>query len=427
MRAARPHEIVRPGKQSDQMTETASAGARLGRVEFTGSRHELLAIIIRGYALMLPTLGLYRFWQATWKRRFYWQNTVIDGEPLEYTGTAGQLLAGFFFALAFFVPIYIALFVLAMQDSGLVVTGYLAIGAVIWFLMGYGIYRARDFRLSRTLWRGIRFDMHGNAWAYASRRFLWSILMLATAGLVYPWMASSLWKYRWRNTWYGDRQFTIAGNWRAFAGTYYATYLVNLLAIGATVGWIGSRHDLVMLGWLPMPGPLGLLACFGCAVLFALSLAWYRTRTASRMLSTVSLGQARLTVRLGTGALFGQFVVYVVGVLGVLVLIALALLIVGGAVYASAIQGGQPPTSDALMSPFQSGTWNVVLLILAYLVVLGALGLLAEVVLGFGWWRLLARATTIANPDDMQTVKSAPEDRALIGQGLADALNVGAY
>ena len=47
----------------------------------------MLGIILRGYALMIPTLGLYRFWQATWKRRFYWQNTVIDGEPLEYTGT----------------------------------------------------------------------------------------------------------------------------------------------------------------------------------------------------------------------------------------------------------------------------------------------------------------------------------------------------
>ena len=101
----------------------ASEAARVGRVEFTGSRHELFLILIRGYALMLPTIGLYRFWPATWKRRFYWQNTVIDGEPLEYTGTATQLLAGFFFALAFFLPIYIALFVLSMQESSLIVLG----------------------------------------------------------------------------------------------------------------------------------------------------------------------------------------------------------------------------------------------------------------------------------------------------------------
>src|SRR3954467_6417801 len=102
----------------------ATAEARQARIEFTGSRHELLGIIMGGYALMIPTIGLYRFWQATWKRRFYWQNTVIDGEPLEYTGNATQLLLGFFFALAFFVPIYLGLFYLSMQDTNLVLVGY---------------------------------------------------------------------------------------------------------------------------------------------------------------------------------------------------------------------------------------------------------------------------------------------------------------
>jgi len=76
---------------------------------------------------------------------------------------------------------------------------------------------------------------------------------------------------------------------------------------------------------------------------------------------------------------------------------------------------------------FQSGTLNVALLIVAYLVVLGAFGMLAEVVLSFGWWRLLARGASLSNPDSLRSVRATAEDRALIGQGLADALNVGAY
>jgi uncharacterized membrane protein YjgN (DUF898 family) len=408
------------------MTDTALE-PRIGRVEFTGSRHELFGILIRGYALMIPTIGLYRFWQATWKRRFYWQNTVIDGEPLEYTGSATQLLFGFFFALAFFLPIYIALFVLAMQDSALMAFGYLGAGAIVWFLAGYAIYRARDFRLSRTLWRGIRFDQRGNAWAYALRRFLWSILMLPTLGLVYPWMASSLWKYRWRNAWYGDRKFDIAGNWRAFAAPFYATYALNVLTIGGTFGWIGAAHDYDLIDTIPVPGPLGWLAIVGSVIVLALSLAWYRTRSASRMLSTVSLGDAKLTVDLRAGALFGQFVAYVGGLLALLVLLALALALTIGGVYALASHGGDAPDAHALAGMFQSGTTNVILLIAAYLVVLGLLGLLAEIILAFGWWKLLARASTIANPDSLRTVRAAAEDRTLIGQGLADALNVGAY
>ena len=407
------------------MSETSSA-ARVARVEFTGSRHELFGIIIRGYALMIPTIGLYRFWLATWKRRFYWQNTVIDGDPLEYTGTANQLLFGFLFALAFFLPIYIGLFVLSMQESGFVVLGYLGIGVIFWFLMGYGIYRARDFRLSRTLWRGIRFDLRGNAWAYAFRRFFWSILMLVTLGLIYPWMASSLWKYRWRNTWFGDRRFEIAGNWRAFAGAYYGAYVLNLLTIGGTIGWSAYGHDYFMIGAAPVPGPLSSLLSIGCVIVFALSLAWYRTRSASRMLSTVSCGDAKLNVHITTRALFGQFIAYVFAVAGVLLLLLLTVGLVLGGVFVAASSGGKADASS-IISMFQSGTLNVAILILAYLIVLGAFGMLAEVILSFGWWRLLARGATVVNPDSLRTVRSTAEDRALIGQGLADALNVGAY
>ena len=66
--------------------------------------------------------------------------------------------------------------------------------------------------------------------------------MVLTLGLIYPWMGSSLWRYRWRNTWYGDRHFEIAGNWRAFAGTVLpAPISSTLLAIVATV--VMDRRD----------------------------------------------------------------------------------------------------------------------------------------------------------------------------------------
>jgi uncharacterized membrane protein YjgN (DUF898 family) len=408
------------------MSETIAEGHR-GRVAFTGSRGELLGIVLRGYLLMLPTLGLYRFWQATWKRRFYWQNTVIDGEPLEYTGTPAQLLLGFFFALAFFLPIYAALFVLSMQDVPYVLAGYAGLAALVWFLMGYAIYRARDFRLSRTLWRGIRFDLEGSALGYALRRFLWSLLMLPTLGLVYPWMASSLWRYRWRHTWYGDRRFAIAGNWRVFAGPFYAVYILNVLAISATAGWIGSTGDLVAVGEWLLPGPIGFAATVGCVLLFAFSLAFYRTRTVSRMLSSVTLGEAGLSVQIGTSALFGQFAAYVLAVIALLIVLALTVAIILGGIYAAATAGGQTPDALALVSMFQSGPLNVALLILVYLVVLGAFGLLAELILSLGWWKLLARGASISNLASLHNVRARPEDRALIGQGLADALNVGAY
>jgi uncharacterized membrane protein YjgN (DUF898 family) len=423
---AHAREIVRPVWRQAHMTES-TAELRTGRVEFTGSRQELLGIILRGYLLMIPTVGLYRFWQATWKRRFYWQNTVIDGEPIEYTGTAGQLLLGFFFALAFFLPIYVALFVLSMQEVDYLLLGYIALGAIIWFLAGYAIYRARDFRLSRTLWRGIRFDLKGSALAYALRRFLWSLLMLPTLGLIYPWMGSSLWRYRWRNTWYGDRHFEIGGNWRVIAGAYYPAYFLSGLALLGTAGWITATGDLVAFEGIMIPGPIGLALCAGSVLVLAFSLAFYRTRVASRMLSTVSLGDARLKVTIGAGQLFGQFIIYILALVGLLILLALVALIAIGSIFAAAASGGGAADANAIAAMFASGTTNVALLILVYLIVLGAFGLLAELILGVGWWKLLARGALIENPDSLRSTKATGEDRALIGQGLADALNVGNY
>src|SRR5689334_299143 len=93
-----------------------NAQGRAAAVQFTGTRGELFGILFRGFVLMLPTIGIYRFWMVTWKRRFYWHNTVIDGDPLEYTGNAMQLLIGFLFALAFFLPIYLGFFYLSTQS-----------------------------------------------------------------------------------------------------------------------------------------------------------------------------------------------------------------------------------------------------------------------------------------------------------------------
>ena len=314
-----------------------------------------------------------------------------------------------------------------MQDGDLLIFGYVGVAAIVWFLMGYATYRARDFRLSRTLWCGIRFDLRGSAIAYGFRRFLWSIVLIVTLGLAYPWMASSLWRYRWNNTWYGDRKFELKGNWRAIAGPYYITYIVNLLTIGATIIWVDATHDYVMVGSVPVPGLLGALYCLLCLLLLALTLAWYRTTTTSRMLSTISCGDAAIKVKMGTGALFGQFIAFAACVVGVLVLLLLTGAIALGAVYAAASKTGKEPDVNAMASFFQSGTINVALLILAYLIFLGTLGMLTEIVLGFGWWKLLARSTTITNADSLRSVRATPEDRALIGQGLADALNVGAY
>jgi len=87
-----------------------------GGVRFLGQRRFYWRLLIRGAALLMITLGIYRFWLVTDVRRFLWSNTEIAGEALEYTGAALELVLGFrlpfsfLFMSGFFWPLLISVF-----------------------------------------------------------------------------------------------------------------------------------------------------------------------------------------------------------------------------------------------------------------------------------------------------------------------------
>jgi uncharacterized membrane protein YjgN (DUF898 family) len=407
------------------MTIAGETNGGVARVEFTGTRRELFGLLFRGYLLMIPTVGIYRFWVTTWKRRFYWQNTIIDGEPLEYTGNALQLLIGFLFAVAFFLPLYIAFFYLSTQSSEVVGLGYGIIAAVFWFMIGYAQYRARDFRLSRTLWRGIRFDQRGSAWNYALRRFLWTLLVVVTLGLTYPLMAASLWRYRYSHSWYGDRQFRWTGTWKTIAGPFYISYFLIGAAVFAAFGVAGMTPPIYLDGQM-IPGAPAMAAFAGVALLAGLVWFYFRSREATRMFSQVWIGEAHATTKVRARSLFGQFVIYLLALFGAAIVFA----IVAGFIIGVAFQGNAGGSGNLVFDLTRSAqtSWLVLVgLILGYLVVFGTFVLLGEVFLGYGYWMLVARNATIANAESLRTVRATDEDRSLAGEGLADALNVGAY
>ena len=405
------------------MLQPTDAGRRAA-VRFTGTRAELFGILFRGYLLMLPTLGVYRFWLTTWKRRFYWSHTEIDGDPLEYTGNALQLLVGFLFAVAFFLPLYGIFFLISTQSPTYVIWGYGGVGVLLWFFTGYAIYRARDFRLSRTLWRGIRLDQKGSAWGYAARRFGWSVLMVLTLGLVYPFMAGNLWRYRYRNTWYGDRRFDFTGSWKTVAGVYYAIYGLTAAMLGGLAAYAAGNLQRVPSVAIPLPSAAAILLAVPIAVFVWLAVYFYRAREISRMFSSVCCGAARISVRLRGRALLGQFLLYSLALsiaytgIGIVVIAALAM---------TAAAGGVVEFWQYLLTLPQGGLLTVAGLALGYLGSVAVFSLMSEVFLGYGYWMLVARGAQIEDADSLRSVRAGAEDPSLIGEGLADALNVGAY
>src|ERR1700722_6716637 len=186
-------------------------------VAFSGDRGEFRRLVTRGAGREFVRFGFYRFWLATDMRRHLWANTHIDGDAAEYTGRGRELLIGFLFALAILVPIYLAYFIVGVEIERLKAFASVPLFLFFYLFGQFAIYRARRYRLTRTVWRGVRFWMTGSGWTYAGRAAFWGLLMMFTLGLILPWREAALERYKMRHFYYGDLQGSFEGSgWEFF-------------------------------------------------------------------------------------------------------------------------------------------------------------------------------------------------------------------
>src|SRR5215469_1930875 len=76
---------------AEQIASTPDRADR-GGGRFLSEPGPFWRLLIRGAALMLITLGVYRFWLVTDIRRFLWGHTEISGVVIEYLAKMRALL-----------------------------------------------------------------------------------------------------------------------------------------------------------------------------------------------------------------------------------------------------------------------------------------------------------------------------------------------
>ncbi len=207
---------------------------------FTGPMQAFRKIILRGALLQVVTFGIYRFWLTTDARRFLWANTEIGGDSLEYAGTAMELFLGFLMAIALLVPVYVMLFIGSLELG--VVSQLSSAGAFVFLAVfgQYAYYRARRYRLTRTVFRGIRFHQSGSPFSYALRSLLWGAVTTLSAGLAFPWAQASLERYKLAHTHYGAWQGEFAGSGTRLFVRGIALWLILIMALVAAAV-VGSK------------------------------------------------------------------------------------------------------------------------------------------------------------------------------------------
>ena len=167
----------------------------------------------------------------------------MAGEPLEYTGTAVELLIGFLIGLAILIPLYVVFFLGALSLGPIGQFASVLSFPLLVLFGQFAVYRARRYRLTRTVYRGVRFHQDGSAVRYAFCAIFWWFVVGITIGLAYPFMQSRLERYKMRHTYYGNLKGAFVGSgfrlfFRGFrCGFWLCSIAVVLVVLIVKVDW----------------------------------------------------------------------------------------------------------------------------------------------------------------------------------------------
>lgn len=228
-----------PANPGQPPTEPRGGGANI-TVSYE-PRPGLGWLSIKNYLLNLITLTIYRFWAKTNIRKHVWSCIKINGEPLEYTGTGMELFLGAMIVLFGLIVPFIAI------TQWLQIAGYAGWALVVQMvftllfilLFGMAIYRARRYRLSRTLWRGVRGALEGSSVKYSLLYFGTTLLASVTLGWSNPAMNLELQERITKNMKFGETPFGFRGTAGPLYGRYAIAWFLSLFAILALSGTIG--------------------------------------------------------------------------------------------------------------------------------------------------------------------------------------------
>lgn len=386
------------------------------RMTFSGKEYDLFRTLLRGSLLQIPTAGFYRFWLMTDVRRHLWAHSELGEDSFEYTGTGKELLIGFLIAIAVIVPINIVYFVITLEAERLVPFASIPLVVLIYAFGYYAVFRARRYRATRTIFRGVRFWMTGSGWAFLARAAFWDFLMLITLGFAYPWRSAALERYKMRHTHYGDLPgFFGANGWTlARRGSWIWAIFLFIAAMAIVAG---VRQDWISMGVLIFALVAGGLFLF--PIFQALELRWW--------LEGIGFGPVTIASDLTIGAVLKCYF-KTIGFSIVYSLIGGTMIGLVFGIGASIVTMAVGPITEP-----QQILQHLPLMILAgvvggllYIVFLLGFGLIRRLFYNRGVWAAAINSVTVSNLGALDhVVAMAGEVPGGLGEGLLDALDMG--
>jgi uncharacterized membrane protein YjgN (DUF898 family) len=225
------------------------------RFTYLGTGGGLMKEIFVSVLLTVLTAGVFFFWAKTRFRRYYTGNVRLGGERFEYVGTGLELFLGFLKALvlvALMGGVLVAAEEMLGQEVGAALGGVLMLVALV-MVMPVIMVGSRRYRMSRTVFRGVRFTFRGTVGRCALVYYSGLLLTIVTLGLCLPLFHNRMTKFFVRNTWYGNVRFEYDGKGGPLFGTHLLCVVLVPLTLGFSYLWYlaeferhAARHSSIL-------------------------------------------------------------------------------------------------------------------------------------------------------------------------------------
>jgi len=201
-------------------------GTKETPIEFTGKAGEYFGIWIINLLLSIVTLGIYSAWAKVRRKKYFYQNTLIDGVGFDYHASPVAILKGRIIAFVFFMAY-------AFSQN---VSPYLPMvfALIILFLMPWMVIRAMTFNARNSSYRGLRFDFAGGMREALFIFVSLPVLFIFTLGLIFPYMVMRQSRYLLENHKFGLTAFRMNAKAKDFY-LIYGKVLLLVMGIGAAL------------------------------------------------------------------------------------------------------------------------------------------------------------------------------------------------
>ncbi len=192
---------------------------------FTGKAGEYFGIWIVNLLLSIITLGIYSAWAKVRRKKYFYNNTLIDGVGFDYHASPIAILKGRIIAVSLFVLYQV------LTGFSPVLTLILLLAFVV--ALPWIVVRGMTFNARNSSHRGLRFDFDGH-YGQAALAFIgYPLLTAFTLGLALPFVMQRVNKFSFNHHKFGLSRFQM----NALVKDFYLVYL-KLLGVLFVIGLV---------------------------------------------------------------------------------------------------------------------------------------------------------------------------------------------